>query len=323
MLNKEKQGKSSIFLLPMTRPKKPGKSEIIKSFNKEFFMKCDKPLSDLYCQYTMKNLPKKDFEGMIFQYLLDNFDRYRLFSGNQDYWNEFLSWLYPRFAKAIDSYQDMGSSFDTYIAGIVHSAAREYRNRETDHYMTEYVCWKARVEEMMLLESEPEYNEYRKDVSIPKGINPRQVLFLLLKSYFFVSDDFVKQISRSIGMNPAMVQDMVDELRNMRSGKEAEILDMRERLHSQHYRCLTYQKRMSGTQPGTDYYEKMKGRYERARRRFYAMKKRLGGMRMSASSRMIAEVMGVPRGTVDSGLFAIKKRLSQQLKNLDKQGNIG
>jgi hypothetical protein len=53
----------------------------------------------------------------------------------------------------------------------------------------------------------------------------------------------------------------------------------------------------------------MKDRFERARKRFYKMKKRLGGMRMSASNRMIADVLGIPRGTVDSSLSVIKNRM--------------
>ena len=268
------------------------------------------PLSDLYQLYIAGKLPKKDFEGMIFQYLLDNFERFRLFTGDPDHWNDFLVWLYPRFARAIDLYRELGSSFDAYITGLVNSAAREYHCREVDHNITEYVCWQARTEEMSLHESEPEYPEERKRFSIPNDISPRQVLFLLLKSYFFVSDEFVKQVARAIGMDISSLQGMINELKRRRSTKEAEILDLQERLYCQHYRCLAFQKRVSISQPGTDYHEKMKLRLERAKKRYHAMKKRLRGMRLSASNRMIADVLGIPRGTVDSGLFAIKNRLA-------------
>jgi hypothetical protein len=272
-------------------------------------MKSEKYLSDLYGSYINKNLSKRNFEGKIFQYLLDNPDRFHLFNGNQDSWGDFLSWLYPRLARSVDVYRDMGSSFDTYIKSLIYSAAREYRSRESEHNMTEYVCWQARAEEMVVSESEPEYAESRKRVSIPTDINPRQILFLLLKSYFFVSDEFVKKVAQTIGMEVQTLQRLIDELRKRRSDKEAEILDLRERLHCQHYRCITYQKRMINTQHGTEYHERMKFRFERARKRFYKMKKRLGGMRMSASNRMIAEVLGIPRGTIDSSLSALKNRL--------------
>jgi DNA-directed RNA polymerase specialized sigma24 family protein len=47
------------------------------------------------------------------------------------------------------------------------------------------------------------------------------------------------------------------------------------------------------------------------------MRKRLGGMRMSASNRMIAEILGIPRGTVDSSLFAFINRLTSGLEAIN------
>jgi len=276
-------------------------------------MDCDTPLSDFYRLYIEGNLPKKIFEGRIFQHLLNNFEKFRMFNGNRERWNDFLSWLYPRFARAIDLYRDMGSSFDAYITGLVNSAAREYRFRESDHNITEYVCWRAKAEENILFENEPEYLEEKKVVSVPDDINPKQILFLLLKSYFFVSNEFVEQVAKAIGMDVSVVQGMIDELRKRRSEKEAEIMDLRERIHCQHYRCLAYEKRMLNAQPGTEHHEMMKKRLERAKKRYKTMRKRLGGMRMSASNRMIADILGIPRGTVDSSLFAIKTRLASGL----------
>ena len=273
-------------------------------------MKSDKPLSDLYQLYITDNLQKKDFEGMIFQYLLDNYERFRIFKGNRERWSDFLSWLYPRIAKAIDLYRDLGSSFDAYITSLVYSAAREYRYRETDHSLTEYVCWRARAEEMTLFESEPEYLENPNSAPLPEDVNPRQVLLLLLKSYFFVSDEYVKKVAGTIGMDVDAIQNIIGELRSRRSEKEAQILNLRERLHCQHYRCLAYEKRMLKAQSGSEYHEIMKGRFMRAKKRYNAMKKRLGGMRMAASNRMIAEVLGLPRGTVDSSLSSVKNRMS-------------
>ena len=273
-------------------------------------MDCDTPLSDLYQLYTEGDLPKKIFEGRIFQHLLNNFDRFRMFNGNSERWSDFLSWLYPRFARAIDLYRNLGSSFDAYITGLVNSAAREYRCRESDHTVTEYVCWRAKAEETMLFENEPEYLEERKKKSIPDDLNPKQILFLLLKSYFFVSNEFVEQVAKAIKMDVSEIQGLIDELRKRRSEKDADIMDLKERIHCQHYRCLAYEKLMINAQSGTEYHEKMKKLLERAKKRYKAMRKRLNGMRLSASNRMIAEILGIPRGTVDSSLFAIKNRLA-------------
>ena len=270
-------------------------------------MQLEKPLSDLYKQYKKGNLSKKDLEDRIFRYLLGNIERYRLFDRNQDRWEDYLSWLYPRLSRAIDQYQELGSSFDAYISGLINGASKEYRFREADHYITEYVCWQARAEEMALKEGEPEYSYGRKDISLPRHIKPRQILLLLLKSYFFAPEELVKRAAETIGMEVDEIRNMIDELRKRRSGRDAEILDLRERLHCQHYRCLVYQKRMNLAQQGSEYHARMKGLFERARKRFYAMRKRLGNIRMTASNKMIAEILGIPRGTVDSSLSAVKR----------------
>jgi len=280
----------------------------------ESSMMSEKPLANLYQLYALGDLAKKDLEGKVFLYLLKNFEQFHLFNGNREKWEEYLSWLYPRLARALDLYKDLGSSFDAYINSLIYCTAREYQCRETDHYITESVCWQAKAEEMKLLESEPEYPEKRKDFSVPDGVNPRQVLFLLLKSYYYVTESFVEKAARAIGMDPKVVLDMIDELRKLRSGKDEHILELRERLHCQHYRCLAYQKRMDCTMPGTDYHEKMKSRFERARKRFYTMKKRLGGVRMGATNRMIAAVLGIPKGTVDSALYVVKNLMDSGLQ---------
>ena len=271
-------------------------------------MKSDNTLVNLYQLYETGNMSKKDLEGRIFRYLFDNFKRYRVLSGNRDQWEDFLGWAYPRLVKAIDLYKNQGSSFDAYITGLVYCASKEYRNREIEHCLTEYECWKVKAEEVFLRENEPEYSGQKKELLIPEGIKPRQILFLLLKSYFFVTDDFVEKIALAIGINPEVIWSLIEELKKMSSKKENEIYNLRERIHSQHYRCLAYQKRLSYVLPGTEYYTRLNDRLERARKRFHSMRKRLKGIRMGATNKMIAKVLGIPKGTVDTALSVVKNR---------------
>ncbi|MCL2373751.1 MAG: hypothetical protein FWC65_00725 [Treponema sp.] len=268
-----------------------------------------KTLSDPYQCYIAGNLPKKSFEGILFQYVLDNCEYCRFLGQDKSSWEDFVCWLYPRLVRAIDMYRDLGSSFDAYITALVHGASKEYRCREADHRITEYACWQARAQEMCVCENEDEYPEYQNDICIPKGIKSRQILLLLLKSYYFASDDFVEKVARTIDMETETIMRMISELKKLRCEKETERMDLRDRLYCQHYRCLTYQKRMNAAEAGTEYRRKMERRYERAQRRFMNMKKRLGKMRVGPSNRMIAEVMGIPKGTVDSSLSAIKNHL--------------
>jgi DNA-directed RNA polymerase specialized sigma24 family protein len=266
-------------------------------------------LSELYHQYEEGRLEKKKFEGLLFQYLVDNFERYHLFEGSRERWIDFLSWLYPRLSRAIEVYKDAGASFDAYITSIIHWSAKEYRSREADHYVTEFACWKAKAEETLVCNAEPEYPETKTPTLPAKGIaTPRQILMLLLKSYYFVSDDFLNRVAAGIGIEKESIRTMIDELRRRRTTKEKEVRELQERIQCQYYRCLSFQYRLASAFPGTAHYEKLKGCLERARKRFFAMRKRLEGIRVDATNRQIAEIMGIPKGTVDSNLHMVRAR---------------
>jgi DNA-directed RNA polymerase specialized sigma24 family protein len=261
----------------------------------------------LYQQYKSGNLEKKKFEGLLFQYLTDNFGRYRLFDGSRDRWSDFLSWLYPRLSRAIEGYRDRGASFDNYITSIIHWSAKEYRSKETAHYMTEFACWKAKAEETLVCSDEPEYD--RSPTAPLKGIaSPQQIVMLLLKSYYFVSDDFLNRIAAGVGMEKETIRNMVDEMRRKRTEREQEIRDLQEKIQRQYYRYLSLQHRLTSAFPGTAYHQKLKDRLERAKKRFASMRKRLEGIRADATNRQVAEIMHIPKGTVDSSLHTVKAK---------------
>jgi hypothetical protein len=267
------------------------------------------PLSELYHQYRSGDLEKKNFEGLLFQYLVDNFERYRLFDGNRERWIDFLSWLYPRLSRAIDAYKEAGASFDSYITSIIHWSSREYRTKEAAHYVTEFACWKAKAEETLVCSAEPEYPD-TKNQSVPlKAIaTPRQIVMLLLKSYYFVSDDFLNRIAAAIGIKKESLRNMVNEMRRKRMMREKEIRGLQERIQCQYYRCLSFQYRLAAAFPGTACYEKLKDRLERARKRFFSMRKRLEGIRADPTNKQIADILGIPKGTVDSNLHAVREK---------------
>ena len=277
-------------------------------------MKYPNHLSELYHNYANGSLSKKDIEGKLFQHLLNNCKGYYYFDGSVNHWEDFVSWVQPRLTRAIELYRNTGASFDAYIAALVRCTTKEYRMREANHRATEYVCWQARMEEMSVHEAEVEYMKEHRSISIPDGIKPRHLLLLLLKSYYFVSQELVRRVSRTIGMKPEIVLNMIDELKKLRSEKEASILSLRERLYCQHYRCLVYEKRMNSAQAGTDYHAKLKERFERAKQRFNSMKRRLQKMRHDPSNQMVAEVSGIPKGTVDSSLFTVKTKFASLLE---------
>lgn len=266
-------------------------------------------LNDLYKKYTLGYLEKKSFEGLIFDYILKNYQRFQIFDWNKDKYTDYLCWFYPRLSQAIDTYKDIGVSFDRYILSTVYWSAREYRSRELDHSITEYACWEARAVDMNVCEDEP---EYEKSAPILKLVsNPRQILILLLKSYFFVSDDFISRIAPAIGMKQEKLWQMIDILRKQRIERDEKTRNMQERIYCQYYRCLTFEKKLGILREGSVLYKKIQAQLKRARSRYTGMKKRFATINFDASNRQIADVLGIPKGTVDSTLYAIRKKIKE------------
>jgi hypothetical protein len=269
-------------------------------------MKDDKlPLTGLLNRHALGHFDRKELEGKIYQFILDNYQRFQPYKWSKEDFTDYLCWLYPRLSRAIDRYKNTGASFDAYVASLIRWSIREYRTRELDHRITEDTCWKTQAREMEVHSTEPVYLE-------PEPVydttpNPRQILVLLLKSYHYVSEDFLRRAAPAVGVDAEKLGNMIEELREMRLSREDEIRRLQERIHCQYYRCLTFEKRMLFSIEGSAKQERMKGCLGRAHKRLAAMRKRLASIKTEASNRQVASVLGVPKGTIDSSLYAIKK----------------
>jgi hypothetical protein len=278
-------------------------------------------LSEMRRYYLLGKINKREFEGHIFQYLLDNFEKFRQFDGNKEWWGDFIARLYPRLSRAVDGYRETGASFETYINAIVQWSYREYRIKEADHQATEYACWKARAEETAVQEPEPAYTAER-TIPLYPVYSKRQILILFLKSYYFVSDDFTGRVAAGLGMEKQELYRLMDELRKLRLKQEHNIFLLKERIHCYYYRCITCEKRLFSATPGTAYHEKLSRRLMQARLYLEAAKRRLAGTRMDATNRQISVVLHIPKGTVDSALHSIREK-SKKTGLLDSESWYG
>ncbi|MDR0587144.1 MAG: hypothetical protein LBG26_07885 [Treponema sp.] len=256
--------------------------------------------------YRCGQIDRKELETRIFFRVRENVMRFGLEKMDKENRGDFVSWFYPRIKRAVDRYEDCGSTFDSYINVLVKLSAKEYCLRKKDHKIIERTWWDAKAEEMMVCEEEePEYFEPKQDFSRVR--NRKQVLLLLLKSYHFLSDDYISRAAPAIGMDRDELKNMVDTLRNQRLGQEEQIRGLQERVYSQFYRCLAFENRMRAFPPGSSHSLEMKKRLEGAKKRLAAMRKRLAAMRADAPNWQIANLIGIKKGTVDSGLHTARR----------------
>jgi hypothetical protein len=286
-------------------------------------------LNSLYARYSEGLLDRKDFEGEMFKIILANIhDCYSRRWGGDDS-GDFVSWVYPRLSKAIDSYRYTGASFASFIRAVICWSGKEYRSRKVDHDIAEYASLMARIPDLYLHENEPEYPEYEAEpekpvpacqksarqvppAGSPAAVDlkkiPRQLLFLVLKCYYFVSDDLLDRIASRTGMEKEYLWAMIDKLRTLRLKRDEELSSMRERIYCQFYRCIMLERKIEAMPPDSGELPRLQARLQRTRRRLAAMRKRYAGIRPDPTNRQIAEVLGLSKGTIDSSLHVLKNR---------------
>jgi hypothetical protein len=288
-------------------------------------------LNELYHQYVEGGLGRKEFEGILFRIILKNTRYFYFADWGKDEYIDYLCWLYPRLSNAIDNYREKGYSFSTHIIALVRYSAKEYRSRQMDHYITEFAAWTVHAADMEVRSREPEYLAESSPMPVgavppPSGRpgeraevppentqvdNPRQILLLLLKSYYFVSDDFLKRIAPAIGMDAEKIMGMIDKLRDWRIRRDDAIRILQERIVCQFCRCIIFERRLRGAAEGTARREKLVKGLRRARERLTSLRKRLAGIRVEATNQQVADLLGITKGAVASNLYALKNRYTQ------------
>jgi hypothetical protein len=273
-------------------------------------------LNDLHSQYINGKITCDEFEGAMYSYFLYNQDKTCLSHWNHDEYEDYISWFYQRFKKIIDSYRDIGSSFEAFAGKYLLVSSKEYRVRITTDNITEYSAWSARVSEMYAHEETPGYFQENKNNVFLKLINgqkgrksSRRILTLILKCYNYVSDDFIDKIAPMIGIDRNELARLITDIQKIRQKKDDAIYNLKERIYCLYYRCVVYEKRMSFIHENTASWEKLNSKLNNARKRLDNLRGRLKLIRTEATNSQVAEVIGVKKGTVDASLFILKARL--------------
>ncbi|MDR1231795.1 MAG: LuxR family transcriptional regulator [Spirochaetaceae bacterium] len=265
-------------------------------------------LESLYRDYKSGRIGQKVFEAKLMFEIADRAPS-MIRHGRKKDLSDFITWLYSRIVNAINNYRDNGSSFDAYIASSVHSAYKEYQSAMCIHGRTEKTVWSAKEYERRE-EDDALYLAENDDEELPPFIhmqNPRQILILLLKSYYFLSEDFINRIAPALGMDKENINMLILELRELRAAREQEIHDLRERVYAQFYRCLSFQKNASCAPPNSALENRYNNYLERGIRRLNSMRETLRTLHVDASNKEIAKVLGVSKGTVDASLYNVRK----------------
>ncbi|MHC6202306.1 hypothetical protein ACYULU_03835 [Breznakiellaceae bacterium SP9] len=271
-------------------------------------------INDYYQQYKTGKIMKRTLETLIIKLMLESKVLYYPRQWDEETIMDFLSWFYPRLKNMIDLYKDIGFSFKTYFYSRLQWSIKEYGGLESKRRVTEYTSLEVLSSDDTACK-EPEEADRENDTELMDQVpnfrrdsQSRQLLILVLKSYSCVTERILHFVSEATGMKMDDLQGLLDEVGKNREHQDERVRLLTLHIHSQFHRCLIYEQKLKFAIEGSVLQIKLIDRDKRGRARLERMRKRRTAIRVVPSNKLIGEILGVPKGTIDSGLYAIKAK---------------
>lgn len=267
--------------------------------------------------------------------------RFPLWNGRQcdeDDCGEFYLFCRPRLQEAVDRFQDQGRPFEAYLRSVLTwQLSSYYRTKDRREAAWRLAgtpaLWDAeaaataagtpRTPEQSTLEQEgapeqrlPEQgaSEQRTPVAAPDapsglddGATRRRVLFAVLKNCHRLPDT---QVSAWAGLcERSDLPALIGRARQATAGSQRRWRRLRERSN----RAFATARMIEGqllAEPDAERRQLLKRRLRRVRGTATNAQAEMRVVRLGPSNRQIAQLLGIPKGTVDTGLFWLKRRFA-------------
>ena len=238
---------------------------------------------------------------------------------DEDACGEFYVFIHPRLIRLLDRFRDQGKPFESYLCAVLNwqlrNLARERKYGERRWNVS------LRLEQGTGANQETDDEESRPDreesLLVPGSLSRiictradrRNFLFLLLKCSRSIEPVNAPLLAEIAGIDAERLAGLASLLQDMRSRREARLETFRHRRNRAfaHARLLEAELK---TEIEPERVAILTCTLSRTRRRMRLAMTRMARVGLSPTNREIAAVLGVPKGTVDSGLYWLKRKLA-------------
>ena len=239
--------------------------------------------------------------------------------------SDFFCFFQDRISRIIARFTYQGKSFSSYLSSCIRFQmicfqrqaikAREHR---------ECLC---REEEVAAEEITYNYSKKPLNFELIQGKTPKnsplgnlactqtrkKILLLCLKSCYYLDSQTIDHIAAIIEMPGQNLHYLVQELKKDLDAATPRIETLRQKRMELFLMLHFYQKRRS-EEASPDKFPQWNRLCDHYRRRLSKVQNTIYKTRVEPRHEDIARVLGLPKGTVDSSLFTLKKKMSHLLK---------
>jgi len=242
-----------------------------------------------------------------------------------------------RILRLVDRFEDRGIPFDACLAKSLRYLAKTARRERRLASDRELVCERAVVDEgaceetpesqyplggvpeaeglggeVLLLRPAPRRRPRARGGSVRCGSQERaayssRLVFLAVKCAWEIDEDGLTRVARSAGVDRGWLASAVEQAKRSLQAERARAESLVERRNASWCRQRLLEGRVGGE---SDPYRRreLETSLEREGARCAKLQRELSGLRAIVPNSVVARILGVPKGTVDSGLYYLRKR---------------
>jgi len=230
---------------------------------------------------------------------------------DEDACGDFYLFVHPRLIRLLDRFRDQGKPFESYLCAVLNwqlrNFARDRRRGQTNWNVS-----------LRLEDSEKESDDSTPLLRVPSEIasivttdaDRRNFLFLVLKCSRSLDPENAQALAPVAGISSARLLTLASTLQGMRAARETRLETFRSRRNKAFALIRVLETELMSFQGDEERMAALRARLARARKRMRSAMQRMARVGLAPTNREIGAVLGVPKGTVDSGLYWLKRKLA-------------
>jgi hypothetical protein len=242
----------------------------------------------------------------------------RTMGWDEDACGEFYVFVHPRILRLVERFRDQGKPFESYLWAVLNWQLRNFAREQTRKERE----WRVslRMGEETGTETAGGMDEAagrcggapRLSAELQEAITTpadrRNFLFLVLKCSQQLDPSTAAPLAALAGIETERLLDHAAALRALRAGREVRLVKFRSRRNRAFAKVLLLETELR-REVEPQKIAALRAALLLAGRRMRSAADRMGRVGMSPTNREIALILGIPKGTVDSGLYWLKKKL--------------
>lgn len=273
-----------------------------------------KGLNDYYRDFQQKKMNweefRKELEIFVFHFIRENNN------WDEDSYSDFFIHFHSYLEQLVTRYQEKGKSFRAFFTSSLRWRMKSFRSLSEVNKS----CWELMDNSSHYLDKLPAKTEADKayDFSIKSAVEllgrpqskiaKRRFLILALKAFPENNHQFIKEFSEYIDLPQRVLEHYYERLKANIYPRKKQMRRLTTRLNSYYFRSLCIKHALFSSEEGP-YKSYWQRKLHLNEKKMIILRKKLLNLSCQPKNEDIAQLLGIPKGTVDSGLFYMRSKL--------------